>query len=60
VKKMKKIFFFLIVALFLLAASSVMAAKPSDKGFDKFVYNYQARIFVGLADGVDRVLDGKV
>lgn len=29
-------------------------------GFDEFGYNYDARIFVGLADGVDRVLDGKV
>lgn len=27
-------------------------------GFDEFGYNYQARIFVGAADGVDRVLDG--
>lgn len=29
-------------------------------GFDEFGYNYQARIFVGKADGVDRILDGKV
>ena len=29
-------------------------------GFDQFGYNYNARIFVGKADGVDRVLDGKV
>jgi hypothetical protein len=29
-------------------------------GFDEFGYNYQARIFVGPADGVDRVLDGMV
>jgi hypothetical protein len=29
-------------------------------GFDEFGYNYKARIFVGRADGVDRVLDGKV
>ncbi|MBA7600786.1 hypothetical protein ES703_07846 [subsurface metagenome] len=27
-------------------------------GFDEFGYNYQARIFNGLADGVDRNLDG--
>jgi len=33
----------------------VMAA-----GFDEFGYNYTARVFVGKADGVDRVLDGKV
>ena len=29
-------------------------------GFDQFGYNYKARIFVGKADGVDRVLDGMV
>ncbi|QQG47748.1 MAG: hypothetical protein HY044_01505 [Candidatus Woesebacteria bacterium] len=29
-------------------------------GFDQFGYNYQARIFSGLADGVDKNLDGKV
>jgi len=29
-------------------------------GFDQFGYNYQARVFVGKADGVDRILDGKV
>ena len=29
-------------------------------GFDEFGYNYKARIFVGAADGVDRMLDWKV
>jgi len=29
-------------------------------GFDQFGYNYQARLFQGAADGVDRVLDGAV
>lgn len=29
-------------------------------GFDEFGYNYKARIFVGLADGFDRILDGKL
>ena len=29
-------------------------------GFDEYGYNYQARNFVGLADGVDRSLDGTV
>jgi len=29
-------------------------------GFDEFGYNYQARLFVGKADGVDRNLDGTV
>lgn len=29
-------------------------------GFDQYGYNYQARVFVGSADGVDRNLDGTV
>lgn len=29
-------------------------------GFDEFGYNYNARVFVGPADGVDRNLDGTV
>ncbi len=29
-------------------------------GFDQFGYNYTARVFVGPADGVDRILDGAV
>ncbi len=29
-------------------------------GFDEFGYNYQARLFTGAADGVDRVRDGKL
>lgn len=37
----------------------VYAAK-SVTGFDEFGYNYQARLFNGKADGVDRVLDGTV
>ena len=36
-----------------------IAAKQGT-GFDQFGYNYNARQFVGPADGVDRVLDGKV
>ncbi len=37
------------------------SAKPSiDKGFDEFGYNYQARIFSGLADGIDLNIDGTV
>ncbi len=31
-----------------------------NKGFDEFGYNYQARIFQGAADGVDRSNDGKI
>ena len=29
-------------------------------GFDEFGYNYKARIFSGVADGVDKSLDGTV
>lgn len=29
-------------------------------GFDQYGYNYQARLFNGKADGVDRILDGMV
>ena len=41
-----------------LAAATLAVAAGG--GFDQFGYNYQARIFVGPADGVDRVLDGTV
>lgn len=55
------ILFGMIATLILLITSSpVLAAKPGNTGFDEFGYNYQARIFIGKADGVDRVLDGKV
>jgi len=50
----------LLVLLFGLAATPALAAAPDKRGFDEFGYNYQARVFVGKADGVDRNLDGKV
>lgn len=31
-----------------------------DPGFDQFGYNYRAHVFSGMADGVDRNLDGTV
>ena len=42
------------------AAFGTKAPAPLAKGggFDEFGYNYKARIFVGPADGIDRVLDG--
>lgn len=49
----------ILLCLALLAFTTVPAL-ANDRGFDEFGYNYQARIFVGPADGVDRVLDGKV
>jgi len=68
VKKMsrlrKKTTAVLLMAVFMISTLAVivpaMAKKPDDAGFDEFGYNYKARVFVGLADGVDRVLDGKV
>jgi hypothetical protein len=50
----------LSVFAFVLSFNLTFAAKPADKGFDQYGYNYQARNFVGLADGVDRILDERV
>ena len=47
----------------ILMVTTVLSGGPvasAKGGFDEFGYNYQARTFVGKADGVDRVLDGKV
>ncbi len=41
-------------------ATSAFAAQPADKGFNEFGYNYNARVFSGPADGVDKMLDGMV
>jgi hypothetical protein len=49
----------LVFSLFLFA-SSLFAAKPTENGFNEFGYNYKARLFQGTADGVDKILDGKV
>ncbi|KKS65339.1 MAG: hypothetical protein UV40_C0021G0042 [Parcubacteria group bacterium GW2011_GWA1_42_7] len=65
---------FAIVSLFLISCSadntptgpaaadqvSIVAKNTGDNGFDQFGYNYNTGIFVGKADGVDRILDGKV
>lgn len=50
----------LAVFAFVFSVNFAFAAKPVDKGFNEFGYNYSARIFNGLADGVDRNLDGTV
>lgn len=42
------------------AASGQVSSLAKDAGFDQFGYNYQARLFNGLADGYDRDLDGTV
>lgn len=46
-----------IVAMFLFVGTNTVFAAG---GFDQFGYNDQARVFVGSADGVDNILDGKV
>lgn len=57
----KLVLFGLLIALLLtVMAVPAMAASKANKGHDEFGYNYQARVFSGPADGVDRVLDGKV
>lgn len=48
-----------LIALFLFVTVA-KADQPDSKGFDEYGYNYQARIFIGSADGVDRILDDKI
>ena len=55
---MKKIILLGVVAAFLVAGVSYAVALAA--GFDQYGYNYTARVFVGPADGVDRVLDDAV
>jgi hypothetical protein len=64
---------FVLAALLMLGCQQDAVAPPQQSqnqqvaslsklgtGFDEFGYNYQARLFQGLADGVDRVMDGMV
>ncbi|MBI2232796.1 MAG: hypothetical protein HYU56_02665 [Candidatus Aenigmarchaeota archaeon] len=46
--------------VFLAAIAAMLTTTVFASGFDQFGYNYQARVFVGAADGVDRTLDGTV
>ena len=48
---------FLVLSAIGIASAGTEGAKA---GFDQFGYNYQARLFNGLADGVDKTLDGTV
>ena len=57
---MKKVIIALFALAVLVISIGLVTAANENKGFDKFGYNYQARVFVGAADGVDRILDGKV
>lgn len=52
---MKKILLGIFLGLTLLIGAGFVSA-----AFDQYGYNYQARIFVGSADGVDKNLDGTV
>ena len=56
---MKKLGILLLIMVLALVALPVVPAFAAG-GFDQFGYNYQARVFVGPADGVDRVIDGTV
>jgi len=55
---MKRVLVFLLALSLVCIPTSLFAKNGS--GFDEYGYNYQARIFVGPADGVDRSLDGAV
>lgn len=50
----------LLSVVFFIQTYNLSLSKNVDKGFDEFGYNYNARLFNGPADGVDRVLDGAV
>lgn len=56
-KSLLGMFTAILMVTTVLSGVAVASAKSS---FDEFGYNYQARIFNGKADGVDRALDGKV
>jgi len=46
--------------IFFLQSYGLSRSANEDKGFDKYGYNYGARLFNGTADGVDRSLDGNL
>ena len=50
----------LLIAMILVTLLLSVPMAIAGGAFDEFGYNYAARIFVGRADGVDRVLDGAV
>lgn len=56
----KKLFIVAIATILMLVLVLPVAASAAPAGFDQYGYNYQARLFNGLADGVDRVLDDAV
>jgi hypothetical protein len=64
--KMKKVVLISLIAIIslaagiLLTASVMLTGNVMAGGFDDFGYNYNARVFVGEADGVDKLFDGTV
>lgn len=50
---------FFVGALTTRYGATVNVLGNNTSGFDQFGYNYQARLFNGKADGVDKNLDGK-
>lgn len=58
---MKKASILAVMSVMLLAMTgTAFATHSTAKGFDQYGYNYNAKLFVGAADGVDRNLDGRV
>jgi hypothetical protein len=57
---MKKLLCCIVAVLAVTLVAVNLSSAFAAGGFDEFGYNYKARVFVGKADGVDRVLDGKV
>ncbi len=54
------VFIVAVAVVVLLLGVKFIFAGSGNSGFDQYGYNYQARIFQGKADGVDRLLDGKL
>ena len=51
-------FMTLFIAVIVLLTSALVAfaqGESGDKGFDEYGYNYKARVFQGIADGIDRI-----
>ncbi len=50
----------IVIPLVIMFAFSMTSVVMAGSGFDEFGYNYNARIYVGTVDGIDRNLDGLV
>lgn len=50
----------LISVLLLVIVLPARADHDTTPGFDEYGYNYKAKVFVRLADGVDRIMDNAV